>query len=252
MRDLLKRKIYNGELLEAVELSRTISIDDLEESLMDWAFVEPSMIVYTFLCKRLENDEDAALHSLTADILCHPLCHLDGAYRASFYHAKECVRLEPQNVSYKEFLLFFAGIPEKLLDQKLAIQLANDILQDHPNSQIAKGFMEGANNVKFPKDEDGQVLKMLYKRGVNFNQLHEVDFFIAVPNQDCGEKVLSEVKKLGLTCELQYEEEFEEWTCICSKEMLLNYEDIVEIQNDLNELSRGLGGYVDGWGTFAE
>ncbi len=49
----------------------------------------------------------------------------------------------------------------------------------------------------------------------------------------------------------KYEEEFEEWTCICSKEMLLNYEDIVEIQNDLNGLSKGLGGYVDGWGTFA-
>ncbi len=57
--------------------------------------------------------------------------------------------------------------------------------------------------MKFPKDEDGQVLKMLYKKGVNFSQLHEVDFFIAVPNQECGEKVLSEVKKLGLTCELQ-------------------------------------------------
>ena len=106
--------------------------------------------------------------------------------------------------------------------------------------------------MKFPKDEDGQVLKMLYKKGINFSQPHIVDFFIAVPNQDCGEKILSEITKLGLNYELQYEEEFEEWTCMCSKEMLLNYEDIVGIQKDLNEVSKGLGGYVDGWGTFAE
>lgn len=36
--------------------------------------------------------------------------------------------------------------------------------------------------MKFPKDEDGQVLNMLYKQGVDFNKKHIVDFFIAIPD----------------------------------------------------------------------
>ena len=35
---------------------------------------------------------------------------------------------------------------------------------------------------RFPNDEDGQVLKMLYKEGVDFKELQNVDFFVAVPD----------------------------------------------------------------------
>lgn len=142
MQNLLRRKIYNGELLEAVELSYKIEIPELEDLLMEWAFEEPNMIIYTFICRRLEKDESDELHSLAADILCHPLCHLEGAYLSGFYHAQECVRLAPEKVSYREFLLFFAEIPEKLLDKKIALKLAEDILREIPSSQIAKTFMK--------------------------------------------------------------------------------------------------------------
>ncbi|MED1405505.1 ribonuclease E inhibitor RraB [Bacillus mycoides] len=106
--------------------------------------------------------------------------------------------------------------------------------------------------MKFPKDEDGHVLKMLYKQGVDFSKTHLVDFFIAIPDQEYGERILLQLKELGLNGELQYDEEFEEWTCICSKEVTLDYEDIVRIQKELDELSGKLGGYVDGWGMFTE
>ncbi|MGN4425332.1 ribonuclease E inhibitor RraB [Bacillus cereus group sp. MYBK30-1] len=106
--------------------------------------------------------------------------------------------------------------------------------------------------MNFPKDEDGKVLKMLYKQGADFSKSHEVEFFIAIPNQDSGERILLQLKENGLNGELNYDEEFEEWTCICSKEMMLNYEDIVRIQEELDELSKQLGGYIDGWGTMVE
>ncbi|MRU03843.1 ribonuclease E inhibitor RraB, partial [Bacillus anthracis] len=35
--------------------------------------------------------------------------------------------------------------------------------------------------MKFPKDEDGQVLNMLYKQVIDFNKKHIMDFFIAIP-----------------------------------------------------------------------
>ncbi|CGG50493.1 Cell wall-associated polypeptide CWBP200 [Streptococcus pneumoniae] len=35
----------------------------------------------------LESRNDARLHSIALDSLCNPLCHLEGAYLAAFYHA---------------------------------------------------------------------------------------------------------------------------------------------------------------------
>ncbi|EMK2593962.1 ribonuclease E inhibitor RraB [Bacillus cereus] len=104
--------------------------------------------------------------------------------------------------------------------------------------------------MKFPKDEDGQVLNMLYKQGIDFNEKHIVDFFIAIPDQGNGEKIIGRLQELGLNCELDYNEEFEDWTCTCSKEMFLIYEDIVEMQKELNKLGEEFGGYIDSWGAF--
>lgn len=67
---------------------------------------------------------------------------LDGAYAAAFYHAKECVRLEPGNLSYKEFLLFFYEIPDKLLDREMALQIAREILNEEPNRQVARKLIK--------------------------------------------------------------------------------------------------------------
>ena len=49
---------------------------------------------------------------------------------------------------------------------------------------------------------------------------------------------------------LDFNEEFEDWTCTCSKEMFLIYEDIVEMQKELSTLSEEFGGYTDGWGRL--
>ncbi|ACK91064.1 conserved hypothetical protein [Bacillus cereus AH820] len=102
--------------------------------------------------------------------------------------------------------------------------------------------------MKFPKDEDGQVLNMLYKQVIDFNKKHIMDFFIAIPDQGNGEKIISRLQEQGLNCELDYNEEFENCTCTCSKEMYLAYEDIVE----MSTLSEEFGGYTDGWGHLSK
>ncbi len=90
---------------------------------------------------------------------------------------------------------------------------------------------------KFPNDEDGQVLKMLYKKGMDFNVPQNVDFFIAVPDNASGEKVLSAIRENGFNGELHFDEETGDWTCYCNINMLLNYEDIIAIQQQLDEIS---------------
>lgn len=112
--------------------------------------------------------------------------------------------------------------------------------------------MKETIKVKFPNDEDGQVLKMLYKKGVDFNEPQDVDFFVAVPDKERGEAVLEVLEKEGFECELLQNEEDEDWTCYCLVKMLLTYEDIMDIQKRLDDLSKPYGGYSDGWGVMID
>lgn len=105
---------------------------------------------------------------------------------------------------------------------------------------------------KFPNDEDGQVLKMLYKEGVNFKQPQNVDFFVTVPDKKSGESVLKALTDNGFICELEQDEDTEEYTCFCFVKMLLNHKDIVNIQKQLDELSNPYDGSTDGWGVMVD
>jgi arginine/ornithine N-succinyltransferase beta subunit len=104
---------------------------------------------------------------------------------------------------------------------------------------------------KFPNDEDGQALKMLYKEGVDFKTPQYVDFFVAVPNKKNGESILTVLRSSGFNCELEQDDESEEWTCYCIVEMLLIHEDIINIQKQLNEACKPYNGYSDGWGVMS-
>jgi hypothetical protein len=79
-----------------------------------------------------------------------------------------------------------------------------------------------------------------------------VDFCVAVPDKKNGESVLKALRDNGFNCELEQDEETEEWTCYCFVEMLLIHEDIVNIQKQLDELSKPYDGYTDGWGVMVD
>lgn len=104
----------------------------------------------------------------------------------------------------------------------------------------------------FPNDADGQVLKMLAKQGVDFKQPQSVEFVVVVPDKQRGEAVLDTLTSEGFTCELEYDEEMEEWTCYCFKTMLLTHEEIIDTQKRLDDLSKPYDGYTEGWGLMVK
>ncbi|MCM3214558.1 ribonuclease E inhibitor RraB [Niallia taxi] len=105
---------------------------------------------------------------------------------------------------------------------------------------------------KFPRDEDGDVLHELDKYGCDFSVEQTVEFVIDVPNESSGKQVLEVLKKEGYKCELDHDEEEELWTVYCFSDMMLTYEGIVEIQNNLRDLVTPLDGEIDGWGVGFE
>ncbi|AOM09791.1 MULTISPECIES: ribonuclease E inhibitor RraB [Bacillus cereus group] len=81
----------------------------------------------------------------------------------------------------------------------------------------------------------------------NITDIYETDLF-----DDYNRNVdnLSLLVQERINQFIVHNEEFEDWTCTCSKEMFLIYEDIVDMQKELNKLGEEFGGYTDGWGAF--
>ena len=72
----------------------------------------------------------------------------------------------------------------------------------------------------FPNDEDGQVLKMLKKSGVDFSQKHAVDFHVACAGEKSIEATLEILHAQGFQIEGFYDEEQDDWYCTIQVNML--------------------------------
>jgi hypothetical protein len=117
--------------------------------------------------------------------------------------------------------------------------------EENKSSTKNKGISPGKEEttLKFPDDANGQALKSLYKDGIDFKKSHSVEFFIAVPDKKAGELLTDILKAEGFHCFLEQDDETDEWSCCTSKNMLLDYDAIVGIQNRLDHLSKPHGGF---------
>ncbi|MCW6086064.1 MULTISPECIES: hypothetical protein [Clostridium] len=85
------------------------------------------------LCKQ----ESSALHYIASELFSMPLCHVTGAYNSSLFHARRAIELDPNNISYKEYILLFYNLPEKLIGQYEAKKFAQEVIEKLPNSKVA-------------------------------------------------------------------------------------------------------------------
>ena len=100
----------------------------------------------------------------------------------------------------------------------------------------------------FPNDADGNVLKQLYKSGVDFTKPQSVDFCVAVPDNENGNKVKEIMTSKGFSCIVDQDETSKAWTCYCTKKIMLNYDNIINIQKMIDDIAKPFRGYSDGWG----
>ncbi len=78
----------------------------------------------------------------------------------------------------------------------------------------------------------------------------DIDFFIAVPSQEAGEKIAVQVKILGFQAKVEVDSETGEWTCYASKMMMADHVEITKTEMVLSDLAKPYGGYCDGFGSF--
>jgi hypothetical protein len=102
---------------------------------------------------------------------------------------------------------------------------------------------------QYPDDADGEALRRVASMGCDMTEPMEIDFFVAVPDQEAGQRVAELATGHGYRTKLVYDEEDDAWDCYCTKLMVPTYEAVCGAQLELDALSRPVNGYMDGWGT---
>ena len=139
--DILKH-IRNADLHAAYELLKDLSEEQQRDIIVGEAAISDSIAVlgfaeYMISCENnIQNHETAALAYIQ-------MCHINGAYEMALFHAREMHRLSP-DTDTKKFLLFFHGIPEKLLIHEEAVKLAQEILLVDPDYAPAKEILHNS------------------------------------------------------------------------------------------------------------
>jgi len=143
IKNTLIQQIVSGHYKEARAMSFDVmSEKDFYNLVISLGFATESVAVYTFICFLIIEHESAYLHQLAAVLISQGLSHVEGAHSSGLFHARRAVELSPNTVSYKEYMLLFNTIPDKLLTDTEAKMIAEKILVQDPSNITALKTIE--------------------------------------------------------------------------------------------------------------
>src|SRR5260221_9703123 len=102
----------------------------------------------------------------------------------------------------------------------------------------------------YPRDADGDALRRVVADGSDMSKPMDVDFPVVISDETTARRFSEFISKHGYAAHLWHDDDDVKWDVICVKNMILDYDAVLEVQRHLNELSHPFGGYSDGWGTF--
>lgn len=103
---------------------------------------------------------------------------------------------------------------------------------------------------KLPDDATGKALQRIQKNGPDLSKPMDVDFFVAIPTRNDGERFATQIRELGFKTSVEQDEETGNWTCYCSKQIIPKYDVVISIECQLMDLAKHFEGYVDGFGSY--
>ena len=109
--------------------------------MMNVAYDTENLSVYGFIQYMIRRTENANWIKLAVDIMLNPFGFMEGAYSVALYHARELVLME-RNIINLERLLFFYNIPEKLINDEEAKNIAKEILKTDANNKVAQDIIK--------------------------------------------------------------------------------------------------------------
>lgn len=122
-----------------IEMNKNIS-----NSLFDISYDLANIAMYSYYNYKIAKRENAEDHYQASLILSLMLNYYNGAYDMSLYHAKKAIELDPNNLGYKEYILFFHYNPDLTasIDKEKFKNYAFELLDSDPNNVAAKTFLQ--------------------------------------------------------------------------------------------------------------
>lgn len=137
----IKVKLIYGEYQEIEQICRNQTEAEIRDLMMNVAYDTENLSVYGFIQYMIRRTENANWIKLAVDIMLNPFSFMEGAYSVALYHARELVLME-RNIKNLERLLFFYNIPEKLINDEEAKNIAEEILKTDANNKVAQDIIK--------------------------------------------------------------------------------------------------------------
>ena len=102
-----------------------------------------------------------------------------------------------------------------------------------------------------PDDDTGAAIKRWEVEGSDLTKPMTIDFFVAVSSKDVGTNFSQQNELRDFKTDVEYDNESGTWTCYCSKTMIPDYKEIVEIERMLSSVASRVGGcFLDGFASY--
>jgi hypothetical protein len=110
----------------------------------------------------------------------------------------------------------------------------------------------GRDLALFPQDENGDVLWGMHCAGDDLRRARDMDFFFIFPDKRAAEQFCISAEQQGFRVALTWFEEKLAWDATCSIHICPTHARVTQLENDLVQTARPLGGKGDGWGALAQ
>jgi hypothetical protein len=131
-------QILAGQFAAAIAASAAIPFDQVREQVLLRAFDEHHLALYGFYVALLQEQPTAAHQHAAAELLGMGLNVYPGAYQTAAYHARQAAATAPDEVAYKEFLLFLHQVPDEVVGREESLRIAGEILALDPDNEAAR------------------------------------------------------------------------------------------------------------------
>ncbi|BBM39820.1 hypothetical protein JCM16776_0011 [Leptotrichia shahii] len=128
--------ILNVNYEEANKKIVNINKQEIYEIIWNMADITESFTFYGFSQYMYKKTENVIWLNLSASLLSFTFCCVEGAYAVGIFHAREAVGIE-KNLENLVTLLSFYGLPEYLMDDEEAENIAKEILELDKNNERA-------------------------------------------------------------------------------------------------------------------
>ncbi len=105
--------------------------------------------------------------------------------------------------------------------------------------------------MKFPNDENGDILAKMVERGDDLSKARKIDFYFVFPEKHQADGFAEQARlRTDLISEVEHYEERNMWEATVSKNMVPTHQAISELETALDQIAQLYEGEADGWGCF--